>query len=284
MPLKRQMEVVMNTIRFIHMSDIHYKKEYKDSGFEALISAKQHPEVNIIKCIQEEKKQGLDFVLITGDLTHEGECSDYQALAELLEEQLGDIPYILLPGNHDKREGYQAVFSQQTPALAETSTLDVVYNIKGLRIITLDSGYCVNGIIHNEQLHWLKEILSKPSELGTLLALHHPLIPNQEGLECAVYDKELCEIIETSDILGVFCGHTHHNYLSQFAGKPYFTSDSIAFSMTTIDDILQFENQAAYNLVTLSNGILSAQVRQVIPAIDVIASFTSDKLSQLFSK
>ncbi|BCJ96008.1 metallophosphoesterase [Anaerocolumna cellulosilytica] len=280
----------MNTIRFIHMSDIHYRKEYKNSGFEALISAKQHPEVNIIKCIQEEKKQGLDFVLITGDLTHEGERSDYQALARLLEDQLGDIPYILLPGNHDKRKAYQAVFSTQastlaeTYTLAETSTIDAVYNIKGLRIITLDSGYCINGIIHNQQLHWLKEILSKPSKLGTLLALHHPLIPNQEGLECAAFDKELCEIIKNSDILGIFCGHTHHNYLSQFAGKPYFTSDSIAFSMTTIDDVLQFENQAAYNLVTLSDGILSAQVRQVIPAIDVIASFTSDKLSQLFSK
>lgn len=269
----------MEAIHFIHLSDIHYLKNYSKQGIEGLISAKQHPRDNVEKCIQEAKRTRIDFVLITGDLTHEGSVSDYLELKELLIRLLGDIPCIVLPGNHDRRDALCKIFFHKE----YTEKLDTVYEFKGLRIITLDSGDSVNGLITDEQLNWLSNVLSDSSSKSTLLALHHTLIDGQNGIACASYDEALIRIIQGSDILGIFCGHTHHNYNSQFAGKLYFTADSIAFSMTEDTDILQFEDHAAYNLVTLQNGVLSAQVKQVIPANDLIASFSSDKLSQLFS-
>lgn len=270
----------MEFIRFIHLSDIHYMKNYATQGIEGLISAKQHPRDTVKKCIQEAIKTGIDFVLITGDLTHEGGISDYCELKELLIELLGDIPYIVLPGNHDRRDAFCKTFFNRE----YTKKLDEVYEIKGLRIITLDTGDSVNGLITNEQLNWLTSVLSDSSSMRTLLALHHTLIDGQNGIACANYNEALIRIIQNSDdILGIFCGHTHHNYNSKFAGKLYFTADSISFSMTENEDVLQFEDHAAYNLVTLQNGVLSAQVKQVIPATNLIASFSSDKLSQLFS-
>lgn len=270
----------MKNYRFIHISDIHFLENYSNDGFEALIAAKQHPKDNVVKALSNEVKEGLDFILITGDLTHEGMESDYQALNMLLKESAGEIPYIVLPGNHDRREAYCQGFLGIKPK----ENLDMVYVINGLRIITLDTGDGKDGRLLKEQLNWLKEILSEPSENGTILALHHPLLPNQEGLNCAEYDPGLIDIIRQSDIIGTFCGHTHRNFASLFAGKPYFTSDSMSFSMTSKSDALQFEDNAAYNLVTLCDGVLSAKVKQVVPESAVIASFALDKLSQLFSK
>lgn len=270
----------MDTVRFIHMSDIHFLENYSNEGFEALIANKQHPGDNVYKCLSKEINNELNFVLITGDLTHEGSESDYLALRKLLERLLGDIPFIVLPGNHDRRDAYCRGFFGIEPE----DKLDRVYDLNGLRIITLDTGNSKDGCILEEQLTWLKETLSHPSQKGTLLGLHHPLIPNQEGLDPAAYDRSFCDIIAKSDIIGIFCGHTHRNFTAQFAGKPYFTSDSMSFSMTTRYDTLQFEDYAAYNLVTLCDGILSVQVKQVVPESAVIASFSLDKLSQLFSK
>lgn len=270
----------MKALRFIHMSDIHYLRNYADYGFEALIAKQRHPKENLCACIRREKEKGLDFVLITGDLIHEGEDGDYQALRDLLDEQLGAIPYIALPGNHDKREAFCRGFLGVEPG----KQLDMVYYILGLRIIVLDTGRTVNGRITKEQMEWLKNLLSETSKEGSILAFHHPLIVNQDDLPSATYDKELCEIIAASDILGIFCGHTHHNYVSQFATVPYFTADSMAFTMNSVKDGLLFEDYVAYNLMQLQDGILSAQVKQVIPAPAEIASFSSDKLSQLFSE
>lgn len=270
----------MGSYRFIHMSDIHFLENYSKEGFEALIAAKQHPKNNVYKCLNREIKEGLDFILITGDLTHEGEESDYRALHGFIKELSGDIPVIVLPGNHDRRDAYCRGFLEIEPEVHP----DRVYDIDGLRIITLDTGNSRDGVILEEQLVWLKEILSVSAKNGTLLALHHPLIRGQEGLDCAEYDPAFYRIIKNSDITGIFCGHTHKNYIASFAHKPYYTSDSMSFSMTAGENTLQFEDHAAYNLVTLSDGILSVQVRPVVPEPSVIAGFALDKLSQLFSK
>lgn len=270
----------MKNLRFIHMSDLHYRKNYADCGFEALIAAKQHPQDNVIKCLRKEKSEGLDFVLITGDLTHEGETEDYIALHRLLKAELGEIPFILLPGNHDRPDAYKAAFGQDTTEEA----VDSIYDLKGLKIITLDTGRSINGEITESQTEWLSEVLKQPSERGYLLALHHPLIDNQDGLPPALHPDSFTELIKNSDILGIFCGHTHHNYIAQFAGKPYFTADSMAFSMVSSEDMLTFKDCAAYTVMKLSDRILSAGVRQVVPAVADIASFSSDKLSQLFSE
>lgn len=270
----------MKKIRFIHMSDLHYRKEYADKGFEGLIAAKQHPQDNICKCLRKEKAEGLDFVLITGDLTHEGEIVDYEALKCMLYTELEEIPFILLPGNHDKIDAYRTVFQKDSTEEAS----DSVYDIEGLKIITLDTGRSVNGEIKESQIKWLSKVLNQPEKRGFLLALHHPLIKNQDGLPCARYPDTFAELIRNSGILGIFCGHTHHNYFAQFAEKPYFTADSMAFSMVSEDDRLTFLNCAGYTVMELNDRVLSAGVRQVVPAAADIASFSSDKLSQLFSQ
>ena len=50
-----------------------------------------------------------DLVLCTGDLVQDGEAEEYRRLVELLEPLA--MPYYVIPGNHDDREGLRAAFA-----------------------------------------------------------------------------------------------------------------------------------------------------------------------------
>lgn len=260
----------MNPIRFIHMSDLHYRSRFSGEGLESYLGGGLNPLENIRTCLNRELRDGLDFVLITGDLTHEGPDLDFSQLREIFTGILGNIPVIALPGNHDPHEAFCRGFL----GAKACSSLDFVHEISGLRILTLDTGNSINGRISSSQLTWLEDVLSVPSERGSLLALHHPLIAGQDGLECAEYPSFLLEVIQNSDILGIFCGHTHRNYFSQFAKKPYHTAGSMSFTMTMQGDEITYENYADYNLVTLSGKTLSAQVKPVAPESGYTAGFS----------
>lgn len=258
-------------IRFIHMSDLHFRRSYAQEGFADILTA-MRPEDNLRRCLATERDSRLDFVLLTGDLTHEGDEEDYRALRRLLDEQCSGIHVIALPGNHDCRDAYCRGYLGIPP-----QPTDRTVEIDGLRIIALDSGATVNGSISASQLTWLQGVLAKPACRGTLLALHHPLRSGQEGLPSAAYDPALGELIAGSDIIGIFCGHTHCNYSGQFAAKPYFTADSMAFSMDFSGAAPSYQVHAAYNLMTLCDGVLSVQVKQVALESAIAARFSVDE-------
>src|SRR5439155_243446 len=72
-------------------------------------------------------------------------------------------------GNHDERGAYsQALFGE-----ASDAPQDAVYDVNGLRIVSLDStvpGYH-HGELSAEQLAWLADVLADPAPHGPLLAL-----------------------------------------------------------------------------------------------------------------
>lgn len=270
----------MGDFRFIHLSDLHFRKQYEDWGLQSLLGKLPDVLERLTACLEEEKKLGVDFVLLTGDLAHDGTVEDYAALRDALNSTLGGIPWIALPGNHDNREA----FCSGLQCGGQNHELDAVYEVNGLRVITLDSGTGISGVVHSSQTKWLQSVLAESCEKGSLLAVHHPLVPNQEGLGIAQFDSDLPKIIAQSDVIGVFCGHTHRNYMGTFAEKPYFTADSMSYAFEESEQMTSVKVVAAYNRVTLQNGSISVQVRQLAPAPVVAACFPTDRMYQLFEK
>ena len=264
----------MEPIRFIHMSDIHFREAYAPEGFESILAGLPHPRRHVLDAIAAERDHGLDFVLLTGDIAHEGDMQDYLAVRQLFAECLGAVPLVTLPGNHDRIDGYTQVFSS-----GERETLNRTYEIAGLRIVTVYTGDSKDGEITLDQLSWLRQELSVPSARGTILALHHPLLA-QNGLDAAKYDPALLDIIAQSDIVGIFTGHTHANFIGLFADKPYITADSMMFSMDANDGMMTLRNHAAYTLCTLVQKTLSAEVKLVAPISTVTTRFSIHLLSQ----
>ena len=101
------------------------------------------------------------FVLITGDLVHEGTSADYaraKTLLQELDEQYHTKTYPAL-GNHDIRKNFNSAFR----GLASDQPLDYCVQTEWLRWIVLDSS-CgqVIGQLSGSQLAWLEQELCKP--------------------------------------------------------------------------------------------------------------------------
>lgn len=265
----------MEAVRFIHMSDIHFLLHAVRGGLGELLCNELHPLDTVCGCLYAEKKDKPDFVLITGDLADNGGLEEYRELRQTLDTQLGGIPLITLPGNHDDCAAYCSAFLGIKPQ----KTADGQYTVGGLRIITLDTGRGTQGEISSGQLEWLGSILSRPAPMGTVLALHHPLMPGPGNFAAARYDPLFCELIAESDVTGIFCGHTHQSHIGQFAQKPYIVAGSMAFTLQIHGNAVLCENRTAYNLVEICDGNLRVQIKQLTPSRDVAVSLSIDQLN-----
>jgi 3',5'-cyclic AMP phosphodiesterase CpdA len=158
-------------------------------------------------------------IVVTGDLTQDGDPEAYRELAGVLIPAAAELGAALLcvPGNHDDRAAFSEVFGPERTADAVTQ----VVTVGGLRLVGLDS--TVPGLHHGEldpaQLAELRRILTAPAPCGTLLALHHPPLPGVLDFIHPVMlttRAPLAEVIAGSDVRGILAGHVHHPYFASW--------------------------------------------------------------------
>ena len=117
-----------------------------------------------------------DAVLVTGDMTNDGEAADYEALVELLDRLA--MPYYPIPGNHDDRERMRWAF-RHLGFLPATGPLHYTVEHLPIRLIALDT--VVPGQTHGHlgaaQLAWLEATLRAAPDRPTIVFLHHPPFP-----------------------------------------------------------------------------------------------------------
>jgi 3',5'-cyclic-AMP phosphodiesterase len=159
-------------------------------------------------------------------------------------------------GNHDER----VQFSRELFDLEGTAApQDRVYDISGLRIISLDTtvpGYH-HGELTDEQLDWLRGILATAAPHGTLIAVHHPPIPTpllwpMEMLELSAQDR-FAEVIIGTDVRGILGGHLHYSTHSVFAGVPVSVAAATCYTMDLADGnklLSGVDANQAFNIVS----------------------------------
>jgi 3',5'-cyclic-AMP phosphodiesterase len=182
----------------------------------------------------EESEGRPEAIVFTGDLADRGEPEAYDRLREIVEpvaDRLG-AEIIWVMGNHDERTAFR---SRLFGELATTRPIDRVYDINGLRIITLDS--TVPGHHHGEvtpdQLDWLAEELSVYAPHGTILAMHHPPLPSVLDLAVLVELREqqgLAEVLFGSDVRGILAGHLHYSSTGTFANIPVSVASATCYT------------------------------------------------------
>ncbi|MFF3037382.1 phosphodiesterase [Arthrobacter citreus] len=188
------------------------------SLFERLAEAERKPEA----------------IVFTGDLTDKGEPEAYDELRSIVEpaaEHMG-AKVIWVMGNHDKREHFKERLLDEAPDMAP---MDRVYEVNGLRIVTLDStvpGYH-HGELSDSQLSWLRSVLRTPAPEGTILALHHPPVPSVQDLTVLVelrHQRDLAAVLEGSDVRAVIAGHLHYSTFTTFAGIPVSVASATCYT------------------------------------------------------
>lgn len=196
--------------------------------------------------IEQAEKDRPDALILTGDLTFNGEKKSHMLLAEKL-KQLADqgIRVLVLPGNHDIENPNAADWSGDEAVKADAITPDEfrsIYQNDGYAdaiytdpsslsyvsalsetcwILMLDSAeYEKNsmvsysgGKIREETIEWLKPILQEAEESGitVLSAMHHSLtdlVPSSDAYQIENAD-EVQKLYAKYHVQVNFCGHTH---------------------------------------------------------------------------
>jgi len=213
---------VTETLRILHLSDthlfgdgrLHYGIVDTLAGLDRVLA-------------RAASLTGVDLVVVSGDLSEDGTPESYRKLKGTLDPWAAERGAVVVyaMGNHDLAEGFEEVLGER----------ETVTTVRGFRVVTLDSsvpqaGY---GRLDESRLEWLGDVLSTPSEHGTVVVLHHPPVPPTTVLfePLRLIDAvPLLEVCSDGDVRLILSGHFHHGLVTEAgeAGIPVVVAPAVA--------------------------------------------------------
>ena len=202
---------------FVHCTDTQIGFGDKSEGFvhsDSLLTAA----VDAINSLKPE------FTVVTGDLVND---VDDPLQDELFRKGIArlDIPYYLLPGNHDYRNDWTEKIKNDYVALRGYDRFSFTKN--GCAFIGIDSN-CIKAKAseaENEQWAWLEGELKKAKKAKyTFLFLHCPIfkkdIDEPEDYENFPMEsrRKYIDLLKEYGVDAVLAGHTHKDYDTVFEG------------------------------------------------------------------
>lgn len=251
-------------MNFVHLSDTHLLHSRPAPGgttYDPALVADDGSRLRAALKAAVAHPQRPDFVILTGDLVHEGEAEDYRFLRSILEECCQGIPYYVCLGNHDRHAAFWEGFMGESGKSAPYVTTVMQ---EGLRIVILDSspedGDAV-GTLPQEQLDYLRDELKTSAPKGTVVLLHHPPLGNvMESMDdLCPRREELCELLAGGEVKAVFSGHTHFFTCNYADTVLYATAASTVMSMDNrVQSGISFIDTCSFNI-----GRITAQGVQI---------------------
>lgn len=164
-----------------------------------------------------------DVVLATGDLVNDARPEEYDQLVEIL-DGLGEIPLVVIPGNHDDRDEMRRRFPGLPGPEEHDGRLDRIVEGYPVRIVALDTTEPGEhgGRIRPDQMGWLDAVLAAEPDRPTLIAQHHPPFTtgidwmDEVGLEGAELEAQV--LARHHHVVGVVAGHVHRLVMTPFGG------------------------------------------------------------------
>lgn len=241
-----------DSVEIIIASDLHYlAEELTDKGenFTYMVEHGDGKLVNYIweltdAFVQQVIKRKPDALVLSGDLSFNGELLSHRELAVLLEpiEEAG-IPIAVIPGNHDINCTWASFFDsmEQLPAaMAGPADFEKIYRDYGygeavsrdeyslsytyqltdtIQLMMLDSCQYepenkVGGVIRSETYTWMEEQLMEAWNQGmtVLPVAHHNLLEESQiyTLDCTIeHSEQLIDMLDEWGIPLFLSGHLH---------------------------------------------------------------------------
>lgn len=208
------------TLKFVVMSDLHVMPP-GELSMTLDTGARLEQAVDAVI----DRYGDADFCILAGDLADLGQPEAYEHLKAIIARM--PIPVHITLGNHDNRPAFLDVFGA-AHAHAETGKVDKVIDIKGYRIIVLDSSEPgrVDGVLEESQIAWLHARLAEATDRPVIVVLHH----NANALHIRSDDIRMLEpsafiaALKTHpDIRQVIAGHVHVTSTAMWQGLPFTT-------------------------------------------------------------
>jgi len=200
-----------------------------------------------------------DYLVVTGDLTHDEQLATYQALRELLAAWDGRLRVI--PGNHDSRSPMTQVFSSIGMASPVPGRIAFLEHANNWTLIGLDTHLPgeVRGELGDSQLKWLERQLETFRDQPICVFLHHP--PAKLNIrwldEISLVDAEAFHsLVRHHDQVRLVCsGHVHMERTIRFASTTIFTSPSTGVQFCPDSQVLEIDRASpGFRVIDLDPG------------------------------
>ncbi len=191
--------IYAQNFKFAHVSDTHIGSGTAEEDLNRTVG-----DIN--------SQEDLDFVIVTGDITEMG-TDEELALAKKTLENL-DIPYYVVPGNHDT--GWSE--SGGVSFIREFGYDKFSFEHNGYKFIGCASGPYVrmsDGHIPRDAIVWLDEVLkATPKDQPIIFVNHYPIDNSLDNW------FEITERLKKYNTQFAICGHGHRNKAFDFEGIP----------------------------------------------------------------
>jgi predicted MPP superfamily phosphohydrolase len=232
-------------VRFIHLSDLHIKKDMKKTENKNCIKV---VEFIINKYLNEATKP---IILITGDIVDDGEEKQYKAAVKILKPLTEHFTILACPGNHDYgpcgnfyAEESQALFQKyilgnllkEKEAQKANVTMEKLFptehTVDNVVFLGVDSvvgnenefGHFASGEVGEKQRIALTKKLKAIGQSGkkAVVYFHHHPIHYQNGI-----DKPFMEMEDAKQVLRILATQTHFVCFGHRHKTDVYSSDDI---------------------------------------------------------
>lgn len=210
-----------------------------------------------------QHQQELDLLLLTGDLSGDGESQSYENLRSLLSSL--QLPTYWLPGNHDHAIAMSEILSFGLTSQRKS------FERGGWNFILLDSSVPgqVYGCLSSETLLWLDTQLQLTKDLPTIVALHHsPFSVNSHWLDGSMLKNpgDFFAVLDAHPkVKIVLFGHIHQELHKCRQGVDYLGTPStcIQFKPGSHDFALDQLDPGLRLLKLFADGTWESSVQRV---------------------
>jgi 3',5'-cyclic-AMP phosphodiesterase len=170
-------------------------------------------------------------VLLTGDLTYNGDPAEYERALDLLAPL--PMPVHPIPGNHDNRENLRAAFADHPDVAAAGERIDYAVDCGPVRVVNVDTQVegSAGGAIGAARIEWIEAEL-EAADGPAILAMHHAPI----GVGLAEFDRIGLAEADREALRDLFArgpapdlivtGHIHRAATGRIADVPVFVCPS----------------------------------------------------------
>jgi 3',5'-cyclic AMP phosphodiesterase CpdA len=239
------------------------KMVYEDDG-----KVSQYSEIILDTLIEETLQKRPSALILTGDITLNGERANHVKLAEKL-QRLNDagIQVLVIPGNHDinhpngatyfenvrepseglknaddffeiyRAFGYDQAVSRDPASLSYIYALDDTHWMMMLDTCQYENGNKVNGYVRPDTLLWMEEQLeiAKEAEISVVASGHHNLLSESRlyTTDCTMINHDaVTELLERYELPLYISGHLHAQRIKKHKAVPGVDDD--AYGITEI--------------------------------------------------
>ena len=216
--------------------------------------------------------EGVDAVIHTGDMVHNRMPGEYALAHEIL--SMLSAPLYVVPGNRDCRESLRRTFGSDG-YMTDVGDAPILYSVNkhSVRLIGFDTqaGHYGEtspqrkGDLDAARLDWLDTTLTQAPNERTMVFMHHPPIPIEtsqhpwQWLRQEV-GNELGRIIgRHPQVIRIFCGHSHRDYMGQIAGTCVSTQPSIAVDLRLGEFSPELEERPVFQVHSFENEQVTSE-------------------------